>query len=127
MGGDALDRDEEEEEEDGEDGEAFGGASLRTLSTWFRRQRGLQWHTITPWSQAKMASSYRRVTRSQRAVMYPAKKIPKVRIDTGCIEQPHSYPAVRDDRCRSQGPVKAIEGAERIECSVGGSDFASAW
>jgi len=39
----------------------------------------------TPWSQAKIASSYSRVTRSQRAVMYPATKMPMVRVEKGCI------------------------------------------
>lgn len=68
---------------------------------------------MTPWSQAKMASSYRRVTRSQRAVMYPAKKIPKVRIDTGCIEQPHSRPVARDLCCMACGVYNAIGFSEQ--------------
>jgi hypothetical protein len=39
----------------------------------------------TPWSQAKIASSCKRVTRSQRAVEYPATKIPRVSIEKACI------------------------------------------
>lgn len=68
SGSDALDRNEEEDEEDGQDGEAFGRACLGTVSRWSIQARRCG-HTITPWSQAKMASSYSRVTRSQRAVM----------------------------------------------------------
>lgn len=43
--------------------------------------------TTTPWSQAKIASSYNRVTRSHLAVIYPATKIPRVRIEKGCMNQ----------------------------------------
>ena len=39
----------------------------------------------TPWSQANIASSYKRVTRSQRAVEYPATKIPIVTMENACI------------------------------------------
>jgi hypothetical protein len=41
---------------------------------------------MTPWSQANIASSYRRVTRSNRAVMNPATKMPTVRTEKGCMQ-----------------------------------------
>jgi hypothetical protein len=62
----------------------FAARVCRSVNEEHMAEWALQ-HTMTPWSQAKMASSYKRVTRSQRAVMYPAKKMPKVRMDTGCI------------------------------------------
>ena len=46
--------------------------------------------------------------------MYPAKKIPKVRIDTGCIEQPHSSPVARDLCCMACGVYKAIGFSELV-------------
>lgn len=45
--------------------------------------------------------------------MYPAKKIPKVRIDTGCIEQPHSRPVARDLCCMACGVYNAIGFSEQ--------------
>ena len=84
MSGDPLDGYDYEEKEEREDGEAFGSPCLILLVS----QRKGDFCTVlttTPWSQAKMASSYRRVTRSQRAVEYPATKIPRVTIEKACM------------------------------------------
>ena len=66
--GDALNGEEDEKEDGGEDCESLrrsrlSNASVNMVHTCFGATR-----TTTPWTQAKMTSSYRRVTRSQRAV-----------------------------------------------------------
>lgn len=69
AGGDALNGDGDEDEEQREDRETLCGARLGDVSD-REVQGGVEARrTITPWSQAKIASSYNRVTRSQRAVM----------------------------------------------------------
>src|ERR1700712_5227106 len=56
----------------------------------------------TPWSQAKIASSYSLVTRSQRAVIYPATKMLRVRTEKGCMRRDCGgrLIAARCDYCR---------------------------
>lgn len=76
---------DEDEEEYGENSEAFGCSSLVKSKLAGVSGERLWTHTNTPWSQANMASSYKRVTRSQRAVIYPKKKTPTVRTESGCI------------------------------------------
>lgn len=83
--GDALDRYDDEDEEEGEDGEAFRSACLDHASAVDQQLYVMLFLTTTPWSQAKTASSYSWVMRSQRAVMYPATKMPTIGKENGCM------------------------------------------
>lgn len=91
----------------------FNGIMRRKKNT-DNKTKPLAVRATTPWFHAKIANSYSLVTRSHRAVVYPAMKIPSVRTEKGCIQNCRTSVLRAIRRCYRESPSRKYADRRRI-------------